>query len=107
MDSVKGSIIVFAKCPIAGSSKTRLTSLLGDEGAALLAKAMLSDILKSISEDVSCFLIPFSVSSFFKFVKCSFPASHYLSTALLVSHRNDCANATRSLFTLQEIETEN
>jgi len=67
MHSVKGSIIVLAKCPIAGSSKTRLSSLLGDEGAARLAKAMLSDVLTSISEDVSCFHI--SVSSFFTFVK--------------------------------------
>jgi len=52
MASVQGSIIVFAKCPIAGSSKTRLSSLLGDEGAARLARAMLSDILTSISEDI-------------------------------------------------------
>ena len=53
MGLTKGSIIVFAKCPIAGSSKTRLSSLLGDEGAARLAKAMLCDILACISEHVS------------------------------------------------------
>lgn len=47
---VGGAVVVFAKCPIAGASKTRLTPLLGPEGAALLAKAMLSDILVSLSE---------------------------------------------------------
>jgi glycosyltransferase A (GT-A) superfamily protein (DUF2064 family) len=53
MDSDRGSIAVFAKCPIAGRSKTRLSNLLGDEGAAYLARAMLSDILSTISQDVS------------------------------------------------------
>ena len=47
---VGGAIIVFAKCPIKGKSKTRLTPLLGSDGAALLAKAMLSDIISSLSE---------------------------------------------------------
>lgn len=49
---VRGTIAVFAKCPIAGSSKTRLSSLLGEDGAADLAKAMLSDILCNISNYV-------------------------------------------------------
>mmetsp|Transcript_34157 Transcript_34157/g.72782 ORF Transcript_34157/g.72782 Transcript_34157/m.72782 type:complete len:391 (-) Transcript_34157:126-1298(-) len=47
---VGGAVVVFAKCPIAGSSKTRLAPLLGAEGAARLAKAMLSDVLVSLSE---------------------------------------------------------
>lgn len=50
---VGGAVVVFAKCPIAGASKTRLAPLLGPEGAALLAKAMLSDILVSLSQCVS------------------------------------------------------
>jgi len=49
MISVEGAIVVFAKCPIAGSSKTRLSPLLGAEGASSLAQAMLSDILTSLS----------------------------------------------------------
>mmetsp|Transcript_14178 Transcript_14178/g.30587 ORF Transcript_14178/g.30587 Transcript_14178/m.30587 type:complete len:360 (-) Transcript_14178:83-1162(-) len=49
---VGGAVVVFAKCPIAGSSKTRLAPLLGPEGAAQLAKAMLSDILVSLSQCV-------------------------------------------------------
>ena len=51
---VCGTIVVVAKCPIAGASKTRLAPLLGAEGAALLAEAMLSDVLVSLSECVSC-----------------------------------------------------
>jgi len=47
---VGGAIVVFAKCPIPGASKTRLAPLLGPEGAALLAQAMLSDILVSLNE---------------------------------------------------------
>jgi glycosyltransferase A (GT-A) superfamily protein (DUF2064 family) len=46
-----GAIVVFAKCPIPGSSKTRLSMLVGDEGSAKVAKAMLSDILLTISKD--------------------------------------------------------
>lgn len=49
---VGGAVVVFAKCPIAGSSKTRLAPLLRPEGAAQLAKAMLSDILVSLSQCV-------------------------------------------------------
>ena len=44
-----GTIVVFAKCPLPGSSKTRLAPLLGDDGAALLAQAMLSDVLSSLT----------------------------------------------------------
>ncbi len=51
--SYHGTIIVFAKCPIPGKSKTRLSSLLGQGGSALLAKAMLSDVLQSISKDAN------------------------------------------------------
>ncbi len=40
---------VFAKCPIPGRSKTRLAPLLGEDGAASLATAMLSDILVSLT----------------------------------------------------------
>ena len=42
-DSVGGAVVAFAKCPIAGASKTRLAPLLGADGAAALARAMLSD----------------------------------------------------------------
>lgn len=45
----EGSIVVFAKCPIPGKSKTRLIPLLGEEGSVQLAKGMLSDVLKSIN----------------------------------------------------------
>lgn len=50
---IGGAVVVVAKCPIAGVSKTRLAPLLGDEGAAQLAQAMLSDVLVSLSECVS------------------------------------------------------
>lgn len=53
MECDRGSIAVFAKCPIAGQSKTRLSNLLGCEGAAHLARAMLSDVLTTISQSVS------------------------------------------------------
>lgn len=49
----KGSIVVFAKCPIPGKSKTRLIPLLGEEGSVQLAKGMLSDVLKCIDGCVS------------------------------------------------------
>lgn len=51
MSCSQASLAVFAKCPIAGQSKTRLSNLLGYDGAALLAQAMLSDILTIISKD--------------------------------------------------------
>ena len=54
---VGGAVIVVAKCPVAGVSKTRLAPLLGAEGAAMLAQAMLSDILISLSECVSSLLM--------------------------------------------------
>ncbi|VEU35306.1 unnamed protein product [Pseudo-nitzschia multistriata] len=46
--SVRGSIVVVAKCPIPGKSKTRLIPLMGEEGSVRMAKAMLSDVLKTI-----------------------------------------------------------
>jgi glycosyltransferase A (GT-A) superfamily protein (DUF2064 family) len=47
-----GIIVVFAKCPIAGSSKTRLTrdGFMNSDEAADLAEAMLKDVIQSISE---------------------------------------------------------
>lgn len=44
------TIAVVAKCPIPGKSKTRLIPLLGPEGSSKLAKAMLSDVLTTLSE---------------------------------------------------------
>jgi glycosyltransferase A (GT-A) superfamily protein (DUF2064 family) len=49
----KGAIVVFAKCPLPGTSKTRLSGMLGKEGSAFIAKAMLSDVLLSLSNHVS------------------------------------------------------
>ena len=46
---LRGSIVVVAKCPIPGQCKTRLLPLLGAAGAATLARAMLSDILVTLS----------------------------------------------------------
>eukprot|EP00986_Skeletonema_menzelii_P005783 scaffold2144_cov149-Skeletonema_menzelii.AAC.3 len=46
---VGGAVCVFAKCPIPGQSKTRLAPMLGEDGAASLATAMLSDILVSLT----------------------------------------------------------
>ncbi|CAJ1934635.1 unnamed protein product [Cylindrotheca closterium] len=43
-----GCIVVVAKCPIPGKSKTRLAPLLGEDGSAKLAKAMLSDVLLTL-----------------------------------------------------------
>lgn len=47
----KNAIVIVAKCPIAGSSKTRLakTGLLNDDGCATMARAMLCDIITSIN----------------------------------------------------------
>jgi glycosyltransferase A (GT-A) superfamily protein (DUF2064 family) len=47
---VDGCIVVVAKCPLPGTSKTRLAPLLGEDGAAALARAMLSDVLISLSQ---------------------------------------------------------
>jgi hypothetical protein len=47
------TIVVVAKCPIPGKSKTRLIPLLGPEGSAQLAQAMLADVLSTLSECVS------------------------------------------------------
>jgi glycosyltransferase A (GT-A) superfamily protein (DUF2064 family) len=52
-ERLRGAIVVVSKCPIPGKSKTRLKPLLGEEGAALLARAMLSDVLVALSESVS------------------------------------------------------
>jgi glycosyltransferase A (GT-A) superfamily protein (DUF2064 family) len=49
---LKGSIVVVAKCPIPGAAarcKTRLVPWLGTDGAVRLARAMLSDIIGTIS----------------------------------------------------------
>lgn len=48
-----GAIVVVAKCPIPNKSKTRLIPLLGEEGSAKFAKALLSDVLVSLSTCVS------------------------------------------------------
>mmetsp|Transcript_41834 Transcript_41834/g.100842 ORF Transcript_41834/g.100842 Transcript_41834/m.100842 type:complete len:336 (+) Transcript_41834:153-1160(+) len=45
---VSGCIVVVAKCPIPGKSKTRLIPLLGKDGSSKLAKAMLSDVLLTL-----------------------------------------------------------
>jgi glycosyltransferase A (GT-A) superfamily protein (DUF2064 family) len=47
---LQGTIVVVAKCPIRGKSKTRLIPLLGQDGSVALAKAMLSDVLLSIDK---------------------------------------------------------
>jgi glycosyltransferase A (GT-A) superfamily protein (DUF2064 family) len=48
-----GVIVVVAKCPVPGKCKTRLIPLLGAQGSAQLAKAMLCDILKALGTCVS------------------------------------------------------
>mmetsp|Transcript_6722 Transcript_6722/g.9596 ORF Transcript_6722/g.9596 Transcript_6722/m.9596 type:complete len:377 (-) Transcript_6722:608-1738(-) len=49
---ITGAIVVVAKCPIPGKSKTRLTPLLGINGSALVAEAMLSDVLITIQHEI-------------------------------------------------------
>ena len=49
----KGAIVVVAKCPIPGKSKTRLIPLLGEHGSSKLSKAMLSDVLLTLDKCVS------------------------------------------------------
>lgn len=44
----EGAIIIVAKCPIPGMSKTRLIPLLGEQGSSTLSKAMLCDVLVSL-----------------------------------------------------------
>lgn len=71
-DGAPASIVVVAKCPIPGSSKTRLIPSLGADGAARLAEAMLADVLTTVSECVSSiarFNAP-TVTGFFTFVVC-------------------------------------
>jgi hypothetical protein len=48
-----GVIVIVAKCPIKGKSKTRLMPLLGEQGSVDLARAMLSDVLLTIEHCVS------------------------------------------------------
>ena len=47
------AIVVVAKCPHIGTSKTRLTPFLGDEGSFKLSEALLSDTLVSLSQITS------------------------------------------------------
>lgn len=47
--SVSGSVVVVAKCPIPGKSKTRLIPLTGVDGSAQLATAMLADVLTALT----------------------------------------------------------
>jgi glycosyltransferase A (GT-A) superfamily protein (DUF2064 family) len=47
-----GVIMVVAKVPTPGKSKTRLIPMLGDVGAAQLAKAMLGDVLLTLTHCV-------------------------------------------------------
>lgn len=47
--SVSGSVVVVAKCPIPGKSKTRLIPLTGVDGSAQLATAMLADVLSALT----------------------------------------------------------
>lgn len=51
-----GAIVVIAKCPIPGKCKTRLAACLGDEKAALLARAMLSDVLVTLTKSVRTYI---------------------------------------------------
>jgi glycosyltransferase A (GT-A) superfamily protein (DUF2064 family) len=46
------AIVVVTKCPRIGTSKSRLNTLLGDEGSCKLAEALLSDTIVSLSKDV-------------------------------------------------------
>ena len=52
------AIVLVAKCPLVGKSKTRLAKddRLGNDGAADLARAMLSDVLDRVGRCVSLFL---------------------------------------------------
>lgn len=47
------TIVVVAKCPIPGKTKTRLVPLLGETSSAELAKSMLADILLCLCSCVS------------------------------------------------------
>ena len=53
VENVEGSVVVVAKCPIPGKSKTRLIPLLGEEGSVRLARSMLSDVVKTVGGCVS------------------------------------------------------
>lgn len=47
------TIVVIAKAPVAGQCKTRLVPAFGADGSAQFARAMLLDVLTSLSECVS------------------------------------------------------
>lgn len=47
--SLSGTIVVVAKCPFPGQCKTRLIPFVGPDGAATLARAMLCDVLETVS----------------------------------------------------------
>jgi rSAM/selenodomain-associated transferase 1 len=71
MPATTATLIVFAKYPTPGKTKTRLAPLLGAEGAALLAKTMLEDLLERLAgaldpnlKCVICFDPPDSETSF-------------------------------------------
>lgn len=55
-----GAIVLVAKCPIPKKSKTRLIPLLGEEGSAQFAEAMLSDVLEALSGCVSQSVVLYS-----------------------------------------------
>ena len=59
-DTSGGAIVVVAKCPIPNKSKTRLIPMLGVHGATSLAKAMLCDVLVTLSKCVSRNIIFFT-----------------------------------------------
>jgi glycosyltransferase A (GT-A) superfamily protein (DUF2064 family) len=64
---VDGVIVIVAKCPIKGKSKTRLIPLLGEDGSVDLAAAMLSDVLLTIDRCVRVVRTNHRTSSRFKF----------------------------------------
>lgn len=62
-----GSVVLVAKCPIAGAVKTRLARDIGEEGAASFARAMLCDVLEQVGRSVS-----FSTGNLQRLVLCVF-----------------------------------
>ncbi|KAG7341206.1 DUF2064 domain containing protein [Nitzschia inconspicua] len=47
---LRGTIVVVAKSPLPGQCKTRLIPLLGHDGSATLAQAMLSDVISTLDK---------------------------------------------------------
>ena len=80
-----GSIVVVAKCPIPGKTKTRLIPLLTEDGAARLSKAMLSDVLSSIS-------------SYVRVPEGQAERHGLLTETILLSFRNPSRKSTRFFF---------